>query len=1201
MIVTGDITVAGSFAVGATAATHTLTAGGNIANAGTVNFAPTATRVCNVTFNENGNQTVSGAGAYTFNRITLNMGATRANTVDMQSTMTVPVGFLTITNGTYKHSNPSNITPWIADPNIPATGGFWLNSGATVTTTGFNVTVNGGLLRISSGTMNIGNVDTTVLLLNNAATTLFQMDGGALTVTGGINSSPATGAGTFTMSGGTITLMTIDAGAVYTVLLGSATTLNWSGGTIIATNGNNTTDDVDIRSATQNITGGTLQIGSAATTSANDISYLNGAGGQLNVWNLVLASGPARNILMRSSTNILNDLTIQTLNNLNPGAGLAINIGAGNTSGNWTNNGTFTQGTTTVTFTGTSAAPAIGGTAATTFNNLTINKASNNLTINTTPTINGTLTFTSGKIVTGANRVILGTAATIATPSATSYVVGTFQKNYIAAAALSYFAGNDFPVGDASNYTPIAVTAGTTTTAGSLTATTTATDHPQVTTPIASTGINANKSVNRYWTLNNSGLTIGTAISATLTFVAGDVDGAANTANFIMERYDGTNWNPTTLTAANPLNTQASNITPLAAGNNDFAIGESLLGFNGNPGAFNAFEASTPANAVLGRIYTKIVGTAITLNVVALNVGRSGVNAAFSTNPITVDLLDARDNTGAITVATDCRSTWVTVISTQSLSPVWASGRASVTITAPANAARDVRVRVTQAANVGCSTDRFSIRPTAFSSVTSNMTNNSAAGAPSLKTGQNFTINALTGLTGYDNGAGPTLAIPALIPLIDNTQVVGSSTAGTIGGSFTAAASGTSTGASFFYSEVGNFGLNANAVYDNVFTAVDQANDCTADFSNAVVGGKYGCSFGSTAIAQTTGVSGFGRFIPDNFAVSVNAAAFGTTCGTFSYVGQPFTYSTVPVMTVTARNGTTNGLTNATTTNYAGAYMKFSNAAGTSLNQAPYATQAGRYSRFDALGGGTTPALDTSLLPATTAEPAIAFVNGVGTLTFSSGTGLSFTRSAVTPSLPFNADIALALNVIDSDGVTFAGNPASFGTATAGSGIAFSSGKNFRYGRLRLQNANGSQLITMPIPIQTQYWNGSGFVTNTLDNCTTVALANIAIGNPQLGLTAAMVSPPIVGGAFIAGIGSLRLRAPGSANRGSVDVSVNLTAGAAGASCTAGMPASTGSNLSHLQGLWCTPPGTYVKDPTARATFGVYRNADKFIYQRENY
>ena len=53
------------------------------------------------------------------------------------------------------------------------------------------------------------------------------------------------------------------------------------------------------------------------------------------------------------------------------------------------------------------------------------------------------------------------------------------------------------------------------------------------------------------------------------------------------------------------------------------------------------------------------------------------------------------------------------------------------------------------------------------------------------------------------------------------------------------------------------------------------------------------------------------------------------------------------------------------------------------------------------------------------------------------GSGLKFTRSA--PVAAFNADISLAINVIDSDGIAYATNPARSGAATSGSGIAFSS------------------------------------------------------------------------------------------------------------------------------------------------------------------
>ena len=1201
--------------------THALSLVGNLTNSGTLNLASDANSLCNITFNRNGNQTVSGAGAYTFNRIILNMGATNANILDVQSNMTAPANFLTITNGTYKHSNTSNITPWTADPAIPASGGFWLNAAATVTTTGINVTLNGGSLRISAGTMNIGNADNTLLTLGNFATTLFQMDGGALTVTGGINSSSNTGAGTFTMSGGTITLQTIDAGPVYTLLLGSATTLNWSGGTIFAVNGDATTDDVDIRSATQSVTGGTLQLGSAATTSANDISYINGVGGQLNVWNLVLASGTARNHLMRSSTNILNDLTIQALNNLNPSAGVAINIGAGNASGNWTNNGTFTQGTTSVTFTGTSATPAIGGTTATTFNNLTINKASNNLTVNTTPTVNGTLTFTNGDIVTGANRVILGTAATIATPSANSYVVGSIQKNYSAGAALSYFAGNDFPVGDATNFTPVNVSAGTSTTAGSLTVSTLTPDHPQVTTPIPSTGIDANNSVNRYWRFNNSGLTIGTAVSATFTFVAGDVDAGANTANFIVQRYDGTNWNPTTLVAANPLNTQASNVTLLTAGNNDFAVGDPLVGFNGGPGAFNAFETTTPAGAVLGRLYTKLVGATFTVSIVA--VSNNTVNAAPPTTALTVDVIDASPVGGTLTAASNCRTTWVTVIQTQTVpaAVAWASGRVNVIITAPVKAVRNARIRVTQGANVGCSTDNFAIRPAGFTITTSAASGGIAAsqtgtsGAPAIKTGASFNLTA-SSVVGYDG-----------TPIVDNTKIVGTPTAGTIGGVFPAASvlTGSASGNAFYYSEVGNVGLATDAVVDSGFTGVDQTTDCVvSSTSNALVGGKYGCSVGSTAVAQTLGSSGFGRFIPDNFAVSLNVPALGTVCealpstyAPFTYIGQPFAYTTLPsnaqpVITVTARNGTSNGLLNATTLNYAGAYMKFSNVSGTSLNQSPYASQAARYTRFDALGGGTTPTLDVSLLPATTSDPAIGtFIGGVGTLAFSSGTGFAFTRSTTTPSLPFNADIALAINVIDGDNASFAGNPAAFGTATVGGGMAFAAGNAMRFGRMRMGNAFGSVLLDLPIPLSVEYYSAGAFTTNAADSCTVLTASNIRMsavaGTPDLSTTCKTKLNPTANINFSAGkavappgmVSPLKLTKPGTGNNGTVDLSVDLSAPASGTTCIPASSAVTSAGKSWLQGNWGTT--TYTADPTGRATFGIFKSADEFIYLREVY
>ncbi|MEY4599444.1 MAG: hypothetical protein RLZZ445_2241, partial [Pseudomonadota bacterium] len=51
--------------------------------------------------------------------------------------------------------------------------------------------------------------------------------------------------------------------------------------------------------------------------------------------------------------------------------------------------------------------------------------------------------------------------------------------------------------------------------------------------------------------------------------------------------------------------------------------------------------------------------------------------------------------------------------------------------------------------------------------------------------------------------------------------------------------------------------------------------------------------------------------------------------------------------------------------------------------------------------------------------------------------------------------------------------------------------------------------------------------------------------------------------------------------------------------CNALAPAATAGNKTHLLGGWCTPPGTYSKDPSARARFGINRGSDQSIYRRE--
>jgi hypothetical protein len=1175
LTVSGNTTVgaSGTITVGATGATHTAALGGNLTNAGTVNFAPTTTRVVNVTFNRNGSQTVSGAGSYRFNLVTLNMGGTQANVLDMQAAITVPSPFLTITNGTWKHSSPTSITPWTAAVTLGATHGFWLNSAATVTATGFDVTINGGTLRVSSGTMNIGAANNNQIVLGNFGATLLQMEGGTLTVSGGINSATTTSAGTFTMTGGTMNLQTIDAGPLYTLMLGTGTTFNWSGGTIVAVKGNNTTDDIDIRSATQNVTGGTLQMG-FGPSSGNQISLINTAGGFVNVWNLVLAQSNANNILLRSSINILNDLTINTTDTLIPSAGLAINVGGGNAAGggNWINNGGFTQSTTVVSMVGTQSSN-ISGTTVTTFYQLALNKtaatlANRKVTLGVNATVSNQLTLTNGFIDAATFTVVIPSGGSVTRGGGCSadgsvnacFVSGNLQKNFAvsgSAQTRTWEVGSVTPSLVA--YAPYSLTLATVTTAGNVTVSTTAGDHPN----LGTSGLDSTKSANRYWTVTNSGCVF-TALagnSLTLRFVAGDVDGAATPANFNVGRYNAPNWTtspPPTPTRTTTSITIAGTTITTAALPGQYAAAETGSAVI-SPGSFNSFETATSASAIVGVIKTKIAGTAFGLDVVAINAGAQ-LNS-FSSN-VKLELVA---NAGGGYGSDNCPTT-SSVVQTIASAAI-AGGRSTVSFAAASNAYYDVRVRisypVTSPTVVICSTDSFAIRPASFANLAvtdadaqtagtaRSLTNVAFGGGVVHKAGRAFTVrsDAVTSgaavTTGY-NGA-PTAVLSACAAGASCTSGTGTLTIDTTYVSGQLASNAVS------YAEVGSFALQ---LVDSAFASIDAAD--------------------STAAERTiqSSVINVGRFIPDHFSVALNAPRFQAACaaGSFTYTGQPFGYSIAPVITARAEDANGN-----TTTFYDGTWWRVTNA---SVANKQYAAATGM--------------LDTSGI--TGVDPVIAAAgSGVGSLTFGTGTGILFNRTAVAD--PFDANISLSISVVDADGVLASTNPVVFG---AGGGIPFASGAAIRYGRVRVGTAVGSELVDLPVAMTTEYYAGAnaGFIENGVDLCTTnVSLAlsgytrNLAAGETCVrdsgspggsGSGCAVAAaigqrynePPVLGDF------NLRLAAPGAGNQGSVVI-------------TATVP-------TWLRYDWSSAtPGD--ENPSGQATFGIFGGETRQIYTREIY
>ena len=546
--------------------------------------------------------------------------------------------------------------------------------------------------------------------------------------------------------------------------------------------------------------------------------------------------------------------------------------------------------------------------------------------------------------------------------------------------------------------------------------------------------------------------------------------------------------------------------------------------------SFNAFETSTAALAIDGRIFTKLAGTVFSLDVVAIAAGSQSVS--FS-GDVQVELLANTGTVGSGYGTDNCPAS-NTVIQTIAATTI-ASGRSTVNFTVVANAYRDVRVRVSYGTVITCSTDSFAIRPVVFAITSTNATNTGTAGTPIFKTGANFNLTASTG-AGYVG-----------TPKIDTAQVVGSPTTGVLAGVFGAATSNVTTGDAFTYSEVGNFGLNANAVYDDGFTSIDQTTDCTDDFSTTQVSGKYGCKIGSTAVAQAVGVSGFGRFIPDHFAISSASLTPFCSSGTgFTYFGQDgFTTA----FTLTAQNAA-----NATTKNYKGAYAK--------LDLAAYASYG-----FTA---ATLPAGSSLASSATT--PSGTWVDGVANVTAK--------HQISRPTVP-TAPTAITVSAAPTDGEVPAAP-----TATAVGGAT-----NFRYGRLKLSNAYGSSLLDLPVPLEAQYWTASYYATNTLDSCTVIPVSSIKMSNylGQLNACETKLSPT---GSVILTAGKLSgliLTKPGATNGGSVDLAINVSATATGNTCVgATQSAATAANMP-----W------FGSNLGARASFGVYKSP--LIYRRENY
>jgi hypothetical protein len=398
---------------------------------------------------------------------------------------------------------------------------------------------------------------------------------------------------------------------------------------------------------------------------------------------------------------------------------------------------------------------------------------------------------------------------------------------------------------------------------------------------------------------------------------------------------------------------------------------------------------------------------------------------------------------------------------------------------------------------------------------------------------------------GHETPAENVRLIPTLVDPAGGQLPAVAPTAG-----FGAFVNGVATGTSFAWSEVGIIQLRG-----------------------AVADSSY---LGAGDVIGVTVTGNVGRFTPHHFATSTNLPLFATACtaGGFSYEGQALNYTTAPVITATAVAAGGQPTLNYTTASY----FKISNA---SLTNKSYTS--------------TSPGANLSAGGVPSPDPVIAWTanTGVATLTFRDG--VSFVKGALQAA--FAAGVQLSINVIDADGVAAAANPVVFNS------MPFSAGDQIYYGRIRIANALGSELVDLPVKMVAEYYlsAAAGFVTNAADTCTNaVSLAfsgytkNLspgeicvrdsgAPGASGAGCAAAapvgvrFTEPP---SAINPGDFNLRLAAPGAGNTGSVLVNGNVPA--------------------WLRYDWDTgTPGD--ENPTGQATFGIFGGQSKQIYTREIY
>ena len=318
-------------------------------------------------------------------------------------------------------------------------------------------------------------------------------------------------------------------------------------------------------------------------------------------------------------------------------------------------------------------------------------------------------------------------------------------------------------------------------------------------------------------------------------------------------------------------------------------------------------------------------------------------------------------------------------------------------------------------------------------------------------------------------------------------------------------------------------------------------------------------------------VDDVGRFIPADFEQTVeNDGIFATGCdGSFTYIGQPFGYTTNPELEVRPRN-----VDGAVTQNYTGEFARLA-AADIPLT-GPDEDDEQTLRDDDATPLRVDADLVTGSLVEDDDEP------GVHIYTFADDDRYTYVRNfdpGETPDgdariSPFDGALTIAVDEFsDADDVT----ASSLVDVTP-------MGTQLRFGRMVLDGAVGSELAPLDLPVRIEVWDEDTWQVRA-DGCTTIVEDRILLTGSLDNETAPDEDRlPL---AFDDdGRTELRLTAPGQTGFVDVELDLELALGADDEVIT-----------------WLRDDldadGQFVENPAARASFGLFGGNPRQIYREE--